>query len=164
MDVFIYSPGSGRNYYTLVTSGMSDLPMTLPPEVGTEFARAELIWYVDEPAETYLRLLQFLAHFPHDNATWLHWDHTIPNRSPPTPFFEGTPLDTLFLMPTLVAKDMQFQDRLVLSGDPVRFLWVVPITSAECGLKLEQGSDALYDLFEEAGHPHVFTGGREGYV
>jgi len=46
----------------------------------------------------------------------------------------------------------------------VHFLWVVPLTSPECNLKLEKGVEAILDLFTEKRHPHVFDPARASYV
>ena len=42
IDVHIVEPAAERNYYTLITSGMSDLPMTIP-DGAEEFRFAELL-------------------------------------------------------------------------------------------------------------------------
>src|SRR5687767_2972399 len=42
IDVHIVKPTSERNFYTLVTSGMSDQPMTVPP-AAADFAYGELL-------------------------------------------------------------------------------------------------------------------------
>jgi len=165
VDVFQYPPTAERDFWTLATSGMSDLPMTLPRGVPREYRRGELIFYCDEPRPVYCELLRVMAHFPHDNKTWLGPGHTMPNGDPPAPLFEDTPdLDSLVFSASIVSPDNTLAERLVLNGDPVSFLWVVPITAAECEFKLQKGMDALYDLFDEVEHPHVFTGNRESYV
>jgi hypothetical protein len=55
-------------------------------------------------------------------------------------------------------------EQLILAGDPVDLLWVVPLTSAECNLKLEKGFPAILDLFERRRHPHVYDPDRKSYV
>jgi len=166
IDVYQFEPGHrGRNYWTLVTDGMSDLRMTLPDEVGAEFSRVELVFYCDEPRPEYLEMLRFMAHFPHDNATWFGWGHTIPNGQPPAPLFPGCDeLTTLIFLSPFIEPDATLSERLTVCGDPVSFLWPVPLSDAECQAKLEKGADYLLDLFDEVSHPHVFTGGRSSYV
>jgi hypothetical protein len=53
---------------------------------------------------------------------------------------------------------------LVLDGDPVEFLWPIPITQAELELKLNRGYDALMDRFNEVEHPVVLDPRRTSYV
>src|ERR1044072_8556897 len=61
IDVQVFPPSPRRNYYTLVTSGMSDLPMHVPPEAEDQ-RYAELMiclppdwsWPLDtEPGKVY---------------------------------------------------------------------------------------------------------------
>jgi len=55
-------------------------------------------------------------------------------------------------------------DELILGGEPVHFLWLVPLTTPECNLKLAQGFGALLDLFELNHHPYVYDPNRRSYV
>ena len=164
VDVYRFSPNASRDFYTYVTGGMSDLPMASPPEAGPGFRRTELVFYAAEANDEYGELLRWLAHFPHDNKTWLHWGHTLPNGNPPEPFFNSGSLDTLVFMPSVVQPDSELAKHLVWKGEPINLLWCVPITAAECELKLEKGMHALYDLFEANQHPFVFHGSRASYV
>jgi len=73
-------------------------------------------------------------------------------------------LDTLLFMPPIVKKDQTLPSELQLGGEPVHLLWVVPLTTAECNLKLEKGFEAILDLFQRHRHPHVFDPLRKSYV
>jgi len=73
-------------------------------------------------------------------------------------------LDTVLLMPTIVTNDRRLPEELVLDGDRVEFLWVVPISAKECDLKLREGLDAIFNLFDRHRHPHVFDPKRPSYV
>jgi Suppressor of fused protein (SUFU) len=163
VDVYQFPPTDARPFYTFVTGGMSDLPMNSPEELGPDFRRVELVFYAAENKPEYPELLRRLAHFPHDARTWIHWGHTMPNGTPPHPLL-GTRLDHLFFMPSILQPDASLGERLAWRDEPVQLVWCVPITAAECELKLEKASDALYDLFEEHQHPFVFAGDRESYV
>lgn len=166
IDVHTYARSSPRgNVFVLVTSGMSDLPMRVPPAAGKDaLRRAELIFYCAEPKREYLEILRWVARFPHDQKTWLSFGHTIPNGDPPAPFWGSDILDTLLFMPTIVQRDQRLQEELVLAGDPVDFLWVVPLSTPECNLKLEKGFGAILNLFDKNRHPHVFDPTRKSYV
>lgn len=164
IDVYRFPPSGPRDYFTYVTSGMSDAPQQAPEELGKQVRRVELVFYASEANEHYPALLRRLAHFPHDNHTWLHWGHTMPNGSPPEPLFGEGPLDALLFIPTLVRPDANLGERLSWGGDPINLLWCVPITMAECEYKLQHGTDAVYDLFDRVGYPFVFAGSRQSYV
>jgi len=126
--------------------------------------RVELIFYCAGPQQQYIDTMRWLAHFPHNQRTWIGSGHTIPNGDPPAPFWGSDTLDTVLLMPTIVKNDAALPEELRLDGDPVAFLWVVPLTSAECKLKLEKGFAAILDLFAQHRHPHVFDPKRRSYV
>jgi len=164
IDVYRYPPTSTRNFYTYVTGGMSDLPMHSPEETGRDCRRVELVFYSESENKLYAEWLRTLAHFPHDNHTWLHWGHTMPNGTPPTPLFGEGPLNTMIFMGSILRPDNTLGELLSIDSDPVNLVWVVPITQAECELKLEKGVSAIYDLFDEHKHPHVFCGQRKSYV
>lgn len=166
IDVHTYMrSGSKGNVFALVTSGMSDLPMHVPRPAGKAAPhRVELVFYCSEPKKEYLETLRWVARFPHDQKTWLSFGHTMPNGNPPAPFWGSEILDTLLFMPTIVNRDAALPDKLVLAGDPVHFLWVVPLSTPECNLKLEKGFDAVLGLFEKNRHPHVFDPSRQSYV
>ncbi|MEZ6092999.1 MAG: suppressor of fused domain protein [Pirellulaceae bacterium] len=164
IDVYRFPPSGKRDFFTFVTGGMSDLPMNAPPELGADYRRAELIFYSTENRDDYPELLRRLAHFVHDNNTWLHWGHSMPNGTPPEPLFDTDSLDTMFFMPSIVNPDSTLGDRLHINSEPVQLIWCVPITTAECQLKLDNGTDALYDLFDANEHPFAFPGDRRSYV
>jgi hypothetical protein len=164
VDVYVIEPRAERQFYTLVTGGMSDLAMNSPAELGADARRVELVFYAAEAKDDYTELLRTLAHFPHDNKTWLHHGHTMPNGSPPAPIFGSGPLDTFYFMRSIVGQDATLPERLRWRDDPIELLWLVPITAAECQLKLEKGSDALLDVFDRVNHPFVFAGDRSSYV
>lgn len=164
VDVYRFPPNGKREFFTYVTGGMSDLPMNTPPELGTDYRRAELVFYSTENRDDYPELLRRLAHFAHDNNTWLHWGHTMPNGQPPEPLFGTECLDTLFFMPSIVTPDSTLGDSFQIDSEPVQLIWCVPITTAECQLKLNEGTDALYDVFDVYNHPFAFAGDRRSYV
>jgi hypothetical protein len=164
VDVYIHAPNKDRPFYTLVTGGMSSTEMTLPKGISREYARSELVFYCREPKPEYQELLRKLAHFPHDNSTWLSFGHTMPNGNPPKPIFGNPSLNTFLFMPSIVAPDSELGERLSLDGDPVNLVWVVLISTAECNYKLEHGMDAFYDLLDKHNHPFVFDDGRRSYL
>ncbi len=164
IDVYVHAPTEQRDFYTLVTGGMSNDRMTLPQGVPTDFARAELVFYCNEPKPEYAELLRKLAHFPHDNRTWLSYGHTMPNGQPPEPIFENPQLDTLILLGSIVAPDSTFEEQLSLNGDPVNLLWLLPISTPECQYKLDHGADAFYEILDKNQHPFVFEPDRQSYL
>lgn len=164
VDVYIFKRSQqDKGVYSLVTGGMSDLEMTMPHGAKSP-RRVELIFYCSEPREEYIATLRRIAHFPHASRSFLGHGHTMPNGNPPEPFWGSAQLDTLLFMPPVGKKDQTLPTELLLGGEPVHFLWVVPLTTAECNFKLEKGFDAMLNLFQENRHPYVFDPHRKSYV
>ena len=165
IDVYVYPTGyKSRDFFTLVTGGMSDMEMTLPTNATGAASRVELIFYCSDPKKEYMEMLRRLAHFPHDNKTWLGNWHTMPNGQPPARLWDSNSLDSFLFMPTIVKPDSTLEKELVLNGSPVHFLWLVPISTPECDFKLKKGAGALLDLFSKYNHPPVFDPKRNSYI
>ncbi|WCL51318.1 suppressor of fused domain protein [Leptospira sp. GIMC2001] len=108
-------------------------------------------------------MLRTLAHFPHDNKTWLASGHTLPNGNPPEYIFENSPeLTTFLLLDPLISSDRSID--INIAGNPLQLLWVLPISDAECKFKLEKGTDGFLDILEKNKHPFIFEGNRKSYI
>jgi hypothetical protein len=151
--------------YSWVTGGMSDLEMTLPQRAPSEAPRrAELIFYCSEPSAEHINTLPWVAHFPHNSKSFLGYGHTMPSGNPPAPFWGSAVLDTLLFLPPIVTKDPTLPAELKLGGQPVHFLWLVPLTGAQCDFKLQDGLEGLMNLFRQHRHPYVFDPQRNSYA
>lgn len=144
VDVYQFPPGNGREYWTLVTGGMSDLrqPALLlhPDDIAP---RAELLMYVREPKPWMVSVLKGLAEMPFDADTFLYWGHTVPNGQPMT--VQPSELTSFFFdHPHL--EDPEALD-LTIDGDDVAFLWLRPITEPERAYAIQRGSQRLSELF-----------------
>lgn len=161
IDVHMVPPGPGRDYYTLITSGMSDRPMTAPDD-NPQYRYAELVlclppdWpleqeaFADETNYWPMRWLKVLARLPHEYNTWLFVGHTVPNGDPPKPFAPNTRLCcALLLQPVLFGPDFQRLD--AGDGKVINFLSLVPLYREEMDFKLRHGLDPLLERLDAAG-------------
>lgn len=161
VDVHTIEPTEDRDFYTLVTSGMSDRPMNVPR--GAEaFRYAELMlalpptWLLGEKHfkndDNYwpIRLLKQLARFPHQYDTWLGPGHTIPNDDPPQPYASNTKLCCAILLYGVTTPDA-FNKLEISPEKTIRFYAVIPLYQEEMELKLRSGTEALFPLFDEHG-------------
>lgn len=158
VDVHHVPPSRKRPFHTLVTSGMSDLPMTVP-EGAEAFRFAELLLHL--PPEWQLtqkdfenerwywpvRWLKQLARLPHEYATWLGEGHTIPNGDPPEPFAPGTRLCCWLLVTPILAPEAF--ERLEIGADKIVWFWqLMPLYREEMEFKLDRGLEKLTKRFE----------------
>jgi hypothetical protein len=174
VDVLYIAPSEDSPYVRLVTSGMSDLPMTIPDEYADDgIARhAELMvtlppdWRIDmesfQEERWYwpLRLLKRLARFAHQNQTYLADGHTIDNGEP---YFEGTALRAALLArPPGVPRGFE---RLRIDDEKeIAFYCVLPLYAEELAYKREHGAGALLRLFRRHGLRAVLDNGRVNVV
>jgi hypothetical protein len=161
IDVHLVPATPDRPWVSLVTSGMSDLPMTAPE--GAEDCRfAELMtrlppdWpltqeaFQDERNYWPLRWLKQLARLPHEYQTWLSYGHSIPNGDPPAPLAPGLPFVGVVLSPPWIGGD-GFQTLHLADGTPVRFWSLVPLHPSEIDFKLRHGTGELFQRLAAVG-------------
>ena len=158
IDIHIIPPRPERNFYTLVTTGMSARAMKVP-EGLEELSYAELLvslppdWplrqedFKDERNYWPVRTLKMLSRMPHEYDTWLGEAHTIPNGDPPAPYAPNTKLCCAMLAPPLLVPD-EFRELTVTPEMSINFYGVIPIYQEEMDLKLKRDAEALYDRFD----------------
>jgi hypothetical protein len=171
LDVHHIKPTPERHVHTLVTSGMSDLPMS-PPEEVADCKYAELLitlpaeWPVDEESfkddRHYwpVHLLKWLARFPHEYETWLWLGHTVPNGNPPGPYHASAKFAGALLVPPITAPQ-EFHSFKCSPDKEVSFFSVVPLYQEEMDVKLRKGPDVLFDLFDKYGVNDVINTERK---
>jgi hypothetical protein len=176
IDVYACAPSEalGRDYYTFVTSGMSDLPMNLtdiPRKQRAGLGRAELLTYVSEADWQAWHLgnfphgwLRWLAEAVHEWETYFAPTHTVPNGGdPPAPLLPGSLMTTAFFLEAIHEPE-EVRHGLRLGDEPVNLLWMALITNAECDYKLQNGAEALIELLEEHSLPQCVDMSRQSYV
>ncbi|HCV95773.1 MAG TPA: hypothetical protein DGV23_03310 [Stenotrophomonas sp.] len=171
IDVHVVPATEDFPHLRLVTSGMSDLPMTL--SAGAEgFPRyMELMvtlpadWplqqdaFEDERHYWPIRLLKVLARLPHKFDTWLGFGHTVPNGDPAQPFAPGVGFSGAIVLPPVTSPD-DFSHLVIDDEKHIVFMSVVPLYPEELALKLKKGSDALLDRFDAKGVSDIIEPGR----
>lgn len=171
IDVNIMRPTKQQDFYVVYTTGMSDLPMTLPDELAAredlKYAELYLLlpgdWDLggpnqspgDLPYEQYwpIHVLKFLARFPHEYKTWLGWGHTMPNGPDYTPFCDGVGFGGVVL--SWCGSDGRLGGLEARDGRTLRFYGVVPAYKEEIEYKLKYGMEGLDKLFREKKLPMI---------
>jgi Suppressor of fused protein (SUFU) len=162
VDIHVVNPTPERNWHTLVTSGMSERPMTIPddPELE-EFKFAELLiclppdWPMDQeawadPSNFWpIQWLKMMARMPHEYDTWLGAGHTVPNGDPPEPFAPNTKLCCMLLLPPMLVGE-EFHQLKMGRAKTINFYAMVPIYREEMDFKLKHDVNALLEKFAEA--------------
>lgn len=174
VHIYVVGPTAERPHLTLITSGMSELPMTLP-EGHNISPYAELM--IDLPADWPLtqadfrdernywpmRLLKQVARLPHEYRTWIGEWHSVPNGDPAEPYAPGVPFTGVVITPLL---DVAPAARTIDVGDGTRInlLALVPLHPAEVTLKLTQGAHALIDALDRGGVTQLLDPNRPSFA
>jgi len=154
----------GGKHWTIVTSGMSSRPMSLPAGVSTQQRYAELM--VSLPAEWPglreggfdsaamddednwwpIRWLKNLARLPHMYQTFLAPGHTVPSDDPPEPYSSRTRQCCMLVWPSLLQPDSA---KLMINDDIcINFYALWPIYPEEMNAKLKKGTGVLLEKFD----------------
>lgn len=169
VNIHIIPSSNERDFVTLFTTGMSDLPMDNSDEAN-DFKYAELLlklpsnWTINKEAmkdpNHYWPLgwLRKTAHIPHMYDGWLTDGVILPNGEPPQPFSANTKLSCMMVCNP---QEQGLKNLLDTQGRLIHFYSLVPIFEEERKLALEKGCDYLIGLLIEKGITDVLDINRE---
>ncbi|MEM7619263.1 MAG: suppressor of fused domain protein [Pseudomonadota bacterium] len=178
IDIMVVPATSDRRFHYLVTSGMSDVSMSLPSRITHQhrYRYAELVmalpkyWPVaDEQAMTSKRWgypvehLKFLASVPHRFESWLSIGHSIPN---------GEPVETLgpdcdmtgFVLDHPVIGGESFCKLQTRKRKIINFYAVYPTYGVEMEHKLKKGYASLRKNFAQNNVMELFEPKRSPVI
>ena len=144
VDIYTFAPTADRDFYTLITGGMSDVPQNIPEDWNIS-PRAEIMLYCHQPKPWMYSVLKGLAEMPSDDDTFLSYRHTVPNGMPMT---ADPSLLTgyFFFYPILEIEEFS---PMVVDGDDTDILLMIPITDDEREFAINNGVDKLVDICHE---------------
>ena len=155
IDLIHYAPTVDRDFHYLLTSGMSDRPMT---DGGLAIGKPlmELILALpahwDISAEGFknpitfqpVKLLKQLARYPHANNTYFEKYHTVSIGDQPLLH----PMQAIMLMPPVLVPE--FREPLELpTGMSIQFMAIYLLHQDELDSKLAGDLDRLFEKFGE---------------
>jgi hypothetical protein len=143
-----------RPYRVLSTVGMSCQRMPAVDQVLDDpsgYARIELAVATTLPGSQAAQVLTWLAPYPWHAVTWLGPGHTVrwyyqPGQLPPGGGEAVLLLDSPGVLPGPEPPDLS---GFTFGGDPVRWLWIVPIRERDRQLAREHGSASLLGRLAE---------------
>jgi hypothetical protein len=142
-------PAEGRPYTVLSTVGMSCQRMPVVERLVQDpasYARIELAMATTMPPAQAARIFLWLAPYPWRAVTWFGPGHSVRWYHEPATFPLGGGYEAVLLLEApsgLPGPDAPDLSGFSFGGDPVRWLWVVPITEEERLIAKEQGSASL---------------------
>ncbi|GHJ54135.1 hypothetical protein Nm8I071_34420 [Nonomuraea sp. TT08I-71] len=174
VHIHVVAPTEERPCHTLITSGMSELPMAVPEGHGIS-PYAELMislpadWPLDEVAGRDgatgwpLRVLKQVARLPHEYGTWIGEWHSVPNGEPAEPYAAGTPFAGVVVTPMLrVPPEARTID--VAGGVRIPLLALIPLHPEELAVKVERGTDALIEVLDRGHVTELLDPRRPSYA
>ena len=157
-------PGGPHRPYTVLSSvGMSCQRMPVVEQVLDDpggYARIELALATTLPSAQAARVFGWLATYPWRAVTWFGPGHTVRWPHDPATFPLGEGYGSVLLLDSpgsLPGPEPPDLSGFAVGGDPVRWLWIVPISEPDRQLAKEHGSAAL--VHRLAGQPRSWVAG-----
>jgi hypothetical protein len=142
-------PGPRRPYTVLSTVGMSCQRMPVVEQVLDDpsgYARIELAIATTLPSAQVARVFLWLATYPWRAVTWFGPGHSVRWYHEPSTFPLGAAFGSVLLLDSpgaLPGPEPPDLSGFTFGGDPVRWLWIVPISERDRQLAKERGSASL---------------------
>src|SRR5690348_2512943 len=142
-------PNGQRDYAVLSTVGMSCQRMPSVEQAMDDpsgAARIELALATTLPSPEAARVFLWLAQYPWRAVTWFGAGHTIRWYHEPTTFPLGGGNEGVLLLDDpgqLIGPEVPDLSGFAFAGEPVRWLWILPITERERQLAKERGATSL---------------------
>ncbi len=142
-------PTGQRDYAVLSTVGMCCQRMPAAEQALTDpagAARIELALATVRPGPQTARIFLWLAQYPWRAVTWFGAGHTVHWYHEPATFPLGGGYEGVLLLDdpsALLGPEVPDLSGFAVGGDPVRWLWLVPITERERLLGAERGAPSL---------------------
>ena len=176
VDVHVVRPCAARPYFTLLTSGMSDLDMHVPDGLE-DYSLAELClclppsWplgirktgWRKPPYLWPIMTLKRMARYPHREKTWFGCGHTVGLADPPKTVAPGVAFTAVLLVhpPTFPpgADTVQTPD-----GRTIRYLAMIPLFPREMDFRRRFGSQNLMQKLFKSGVTELLDPKRASVV
>jgi hypothetical protein len=177
VDLHVVPPNHSRPYFTLLTSGMSDLDMHMPagledlalaevclclpgnwPLSLTDFGwrKPEYFWPI--------ALLRQTARYVHRHKTWFALGHTVGDIEHPAPIDAAEHFTGIILLNPRTFPEGADRVTTEEDGRTIHFLAVIPLLPQEMQFAQKVGSDALEESFSEAGVTELLNPQRQSAV
>jgi len=156
-------PADYRHYTVLSTGGMSGQRMPVVEQLAAEAnstARIELAVATTLASTDAARVFLWLAQYPWREMTWLGPGHSVRWSHDPAAFPLGGRGEAVLLLDDpgqLTGPEVPDLSGFSFGGDPVRWLWVVPISERERLLARERGSALLVTQLAAQGRSWVVS-------
>ena len=153
--------GPHRPFTILSTVGMSCQRMPVVEQVLDDpsgYARIELALATTRPSAQAAQVFSWLATYPWRAVTWFGPGHSVRWPGDPAAFPLGEGYGSVLLLDTpgsLPGPSAPELSGFTFGGDPVRWLWIVPISERDRLLAKEHGSAALVKRLEAANRSWV---------
>jgi hypothetical protein len=142
-------PTRSRPFTVLTTIGMSCQRMPVVEqyaEDASSCARIELALATTMPSPEAARIFLWLAQYPWRAVTWFGPGHSIRWYHEPATFPLGGGNTAVLLLDEperLLGPDVPDMSGFAFGGDPVRWLWIIPVNERERLFAKERGSASL---------------------
>jgi len=150
----------GRPYTVLSTVGMSCQGMPVIEQLLDDpggYVRIELAVATTLPSAQAARVFSWLAPYPWHDVTWFGLGHSVcwDDEASAFPLGVGEAVVLLGSPGVLAGPEPPDLSGFTFAGDPVRWLWVVPILERERQIAMDEGSGSLVSWLAEEGRSWI---------
>jgi hypothetical protein len=176
IDIHVIYPKPERDFYTLITTGMSDKPMHVPTKEHKPWEYGEFMiclpkeWKLDDESlknEDYywpIRMMKFMARFPHEYKSWLSFGHTLPNGNPSRTYTDKVGFTGVLVDLPVTIQNIKFPVVQIDEQTKVFIYAPYPVYENEMEFKLKNGNDALIELFDENNITELLDPNRKSVI
>lgn len=169
-DVFFIKAREERPYHILLSCGMSALPMSVPEEYdASKYAEVMMLlpkeWNLEEASFRDernfwpIRIIKELMMLPHSNNTWLGYGHSY-GFSDAEEYADGVGFNSVLLVHSMELSEEFIQIKRE-DDDMIEIFTLIPLYKEEIEFKMEHGTSALLEKFDEFQIEEVVRLGRK---
>jgi hypothetical protein len=173
LDLHVVAASLERPHHTVITTGMSDRPMSPPKEGGEYYCELLLALPPEWPIRKEdfknkawwwpFRALKQTARFPHIYKTCVWHGHTVGHGDSLEPFHESAPFCGVILSNPVLCPSEALTCP-VRDGKEVHFFSMIPLFERELKFAWENGSESLIAKLDESGVTELIQANRRCVV
>lgn len=162
VDVYQFAPREGRNFWTLVSAGMSESAQ--PGGDGNCPQRTEVVLYCEVKTRELGELVRNTAHYPFESGQALGHGHTVSVEQTSSRIFGNDRFSAILFVAATRPEDRNLVGKVVIDGAPLSPLMMIPLMQSEFSFYQANGMDAFFEAVRKSPNSIVFHPERDSVV
>jgi len=162
VDVYVISPRAEREFWTFITSGMSDNDQ---PANNRECSdRVELVLYTKSKFPQVSNALRNFAHYPFESGQGLANGDTIPLGQHGEAVLGSDRFPVLLFVEAVRPCDRELVGKVLIEGKPLHPLMIIPLTESEFSFYQSNGLQSFFEAVRQSPHSIIFDPDRPSII